>query len=94
MRLLTEISEQLNSGRPEPAAKVKLSTLSPGAEVKVASVSGSGPISRRLQEMGVVPGVEIRIVKTAPFGDPFEIRLLGYSLAMRKNEAELVEVFA
>ncbi|NOT48808.1 MAG: ferrous iron transport protein A [Acidobacteria bacterium] len=77
-----------------PASKVKLSTLGPGAEAQVAAVGGNGPISRRLQEMGVVPGVSIRVVKTAPFGDPFEVRLLGYSLAMRKNEAELVEVFA
>ncbi len=73
---------------------VKLSSLEPGAEVRVASVKGSGPVSRRLQEMGVVPGVSIRVVKNAPFGDPFEIRLLGYSLAIRRSEAELVEVIA
>lgn len=74
--------------------KVKLSTLAPGSKAHVAGVIGNGPISRRLQEMGIVPGVAIRLVKTAPFGDPFEVRLLGYSLAMRRNEAELVEVFA
>ena len=51
-------------------------------------------VSRRLQEMGVVPGVSLRIVKTAPFGDPFEVRLLGYSLAMRRSEADLIEVIA
>ncbi len=45
-------------------------------------------------EMGVVPGVRIRMIKTAPFGDPIEIRLLGYSLAIRRNEAEAIEVEA
>lgn len=88
-----EALEQIDSTNG-PAVKVKLSSLKPGSEARVASVSGAGPISRRLQEMGIVPGVSIRVVKTAPFGDPFEVRLLGYSLAMRKNEAELVEVFA
>jgi Fe2+ transport system protein FeoA len=71
---------------------VKLSTLGPGAEGRVSSVRSAGPVSRRLQEMGVVPGVSLRIVKTAPFGDPFEVRLLGYSLAMRRSEADLIEV--
>ena len=72
----------------------KLSSIEPGSNCRVVGVSGNGPISRRLQEMGIVPGVRLRMVKTAPFGDPFEIRLLGYSLALRKSEAELVEVVA
>ena len=42
--------------------------------------------------MGVVPGVSVRVVKTAPFGDPMEIRVRGYHLAMRKSEAEAIEV--
>ena len=88
------MTENANDRSPDQSQKVMLSSLPPGSEATVAAVTGSGPISRRLQEMGVVPGVTIRVVKTAPFGDPFEVRLLGYSLAMRKNEAELVEVFA
>jgi Fe2+ transport system protein FeoA len=43
-------------------------------------------------EMGVVPGVSIRVVKAAPFGDPMEIRVLGYSLAIRRNEAASIEI--
>jgi Fe2+ transport system protein FeoA len=43
-------------------------------------------------EMGVVPGVAIRVVKTAPFGDPMEIRVLGYNLAIRRNEAASIEI--
>jgi ferrous iron transport protein A len=71
---------------------VRLSTLDPGAEVRVAAVSGEGAVSRRLKEMGVVPGVKVRILKAAPFGDPIEVRLLGYNLALRRSEAALVEV--
>ncbi len=73
---------------------IKLSAIEPGTTVRVVSVSGGGAISRRLLEMGVVPGVTVRVVKTAPFGDPFEVRLLGYNMALRKSEAELVEVIA
>lgn len=69
-----------------------LKELPVGANAKVISVKGSGLVSKRLMEMGVVPGVSIRVVKAAPFGDPIEIRLRGYSLAVRKNEADAVEV--
>jgi Fe2+ transport system protein FeoA len=42
--------------------------------------------------MGVIPGIELTVVRTAPFGDPLEIRVRGYSLAMRRNEAASIEV--
>jgi len=44
--------------------------------------------SLRLREMGVLPGVAITLVRTAPFGDPLEIRVRGYNLTLRKSEAE------
>ena len=69
-----------------------LTNLPIGETAKVVSVKGNNAITRRLMEMGVVPGVALKIVKTAPFGDPIEIRLRGYSLAMRKSEAEAIEV--
>jgi Fe2+ transport system protein FeoA len=43
-------------------------------------------------EMGVVPGADVRVVKAAPFGDPIEVVVRGYNLAMRCSEAESVEV--
>lgn len=42
--------------------------------------------------MGVIPGVTLKIVKSAPFGDPIEVRVRGYSLAMRRSEADAIEV--
>jgi len=63
-----------------------------GSSVRVISVNGNTRISKRLMEMGVIPGVSLRVVKTAPFGDPIEVKVRGYSLAMRKNEAESIEV--
>jgi ferrous iron transport protein A len=69
-----------------------LTNLPIGETAKVVSVKGNNPVTKRLMEMGVVPGVAVKVVKTAPFGDPIEIRLRGYSLAMRKSEAEAIEV--
>lgn len=69
-----------------------LTNLSIGAKATVIAVTGKGPATRRLMEMGVVPGVSVKMVKAAPFGDPIEIRLRGYSLAIRKSEADAIEV--
>jgi len=71
---------------------MNLAKLSIGKEAKVTKINGNNAVTRRLMEMGVVPGVSVKIIKTAPFGDPIEIRVRGYSLAMRKNEAETIEV--
>jgi len=65
-----------------------------GATVRVIAVKGRNAITRRLMEMGVVPGVSITTIKKAPFGDPLEIRVRGYNLALRHNEATAVEVIA
>ena len=69
-----------------------LANLEIGAVAKVKNVRGNDAISKRLMEMGIVPGVLIRVIKAAPFGDPIEIRVRGYNLAMRRNEAETIEV--
>jgi Fe2+ transport system protein FeoA len=69
-----------------------LTDLPIGSNARVTSVKGTGRVTRRLLEMGVIPGVAVRIVKMAPFGDPIEVRVRGYSLAMRRTEADSIEV--
>jgi Fe2+ transport system protein FeoA len=71
---------------------VRLSQIGIGKRARVVSVDGQGAVSKRLMEMGVVPGVVVRVIKTAPFGDPIQILVRGYSLALRRNEAETIEV--
>lgn len=71
---------------------MNLTELPIGAKATVISVKGGNAITKRLMEMGVVPGVTVRVVKSAPFGDPLEIRVRGYNLAMRKSEADSIEV--
>jgi len=72
--------------------KFTLTSLPIGSAAKVVAVNGSGRITRRLMEMGVIPGVSLEVLKAAPFGDPIEVRVRGYSLAMRRNEADAIEV--
>jgi ferrous iron transport protein A len=72
--------------------KLTLTDVPVGGNAKVTAVKDSGRISRRLMEMGVVPGVSVRVVKTAPFGDPIQVHVRGYNLAVRKSEADTVEV--
>ncbi len=63
-----------------------------GAETRVIAVGGSGPIALRLMEMGLVPGAPVRTVKSAPFGDPIQVFVRSYHLALRRAEAETVTV--
>ena len=69
-----------------------LTDLPIGKDARVIAVNGAGRVTRRLLEMGVVPGVMVKVIKMAPFGDPIEIRVRGYSLAMRRSEADAIEV--
>ena len=59
---------------------------------RVVRVAGADEVSRRLLEMGVTPGVEVRRLGAAPLGDPLEFELRGYRLSMRKAEAAHVEL--
>lgn len=68
-----------------------LKDLEPGERgVVVGWAGGAAPI--RLLEMGVMEGTEIEVVKLAPLGDPIEVKLRGYHLSLRKQEAEQIEI--
>ena len=69
-----------------------LTHLPKGKDARVVAVNGESTVMRRLMEMGVIPGVGIRMIKSAPFGDPLEVRVRGYRLALRKNEADAIEI--
>ncbi len=72
--------------------ELTLANLPIGKLAKILRVRDGGLISRRLMEMGVIPGVSVRVVKTAPFGDPMEIRVKNCHLALRRAEAESILV--
>ncbi len=63
-----------------------------GGSARVVHLHASCPIRRRLADMGILPGVEIELVRRAPLGGPIEIALDGFSLTLRRGEASRVEV--
>ena len=63
-----------------------------GETVKVAKLAGSGPVKRRIMDMGITKGVEIYVRKVSPLGDPVEVTVRGYELSLRKADAEMIEV--
>jgi ferrous iron transport protein A len=69
-----------------------LRELKPRESARILKVGGSGTIRRRLMDMGLVAGSEITVQRVAPLGDPIEIRLKGYSLSLRKEEAATILV--
>ena len=71
---------------------VTLDSLPYGAAARVVSVGGEGSLALRLLEMGVVPGAPVCVIKSAPLGDPIEVRIRGYHLALRRTEARAILV--
>ncbi|MDD6254899.1 MAG: ferrous iron transport protein A [Eubacteriales bacterium] len=63
-----------------------------GETVSVIKLNGSGPVKRRIMDMGLTKGTEVYVRKVAPLGDPVELTVRGYELSVRKDDAELVEV--
>jgi Fe2+ transport system protein FeoA len=71
---------------------VTLDTSPHGMSARVISVAGEGAVSLRLMQMGVVPGVAIRVVKSAPLGDPIQVRVRDYDLLLRRLDAQRITV--
>ncbi|MGN0710003.1 MAG: ferrous iron transport protein A [Anaerovoracaceae bacterium] len=63
-----------------------------GDTVTVTGLNGTGPVKRRIMDMGITKGVQIYVRKTAPFGDPMELNVRGYELSIRKNDAMMIGV--
>ena len=63
-----------------------------GETVSVLKLNGSGPVKRRIMDMGLTEGTEVYVRKVAPLGDPVELTVRGYELSVRKDDAELVEI--
>lgn len=71
---------------------ITLKDLRPGQEGTVVSIGEKGSMKRRIMDMGVTPGVSIKVIKVAPLGDPIEINVRGYELSIRKSEAENIQM--
>ncbi len=71
----------------------KIGNMNPREIGIVKKVGCSGALRRRIIDMGVTPGARVEMIKSAPFGDPLEIKIHGYNLSIRKSEADSIELF-
>lgn len=69
-----------------------LNELNPGERGTIMKIGGRGAIRRRMLDMGMVVGSEIEVERQAPLGDPIELKIMGYHLSLRKEEAAGVQV--
>ena len=69
-----------------------LRDLKPNETATVLSVGGEGALRQHFLDMGVIPGVEVTLIKFAPMGDPMELRIRGYELTLRLADAEQITV--
>jgi len=71
---------------------VSLRQIKPGQSGTVVKISTSGPLGRRLRDMGLIPGTSLLVIGRAPLKDPVEVKLKGYNLTLRNNEADHIIV--
>ncbi|MEW5913093.1 MAG: FeoA family protein [Thermodesulfobacteriota bacterium] len=71
---------------------ISLRQLKPGQEAVVVKIMTGGELGRRIRDMGLVPGTLLRVIGRAPLKDPVEIKLRGYNLTLRNNEADQILV--
>ena len=69
-----------------------LDQLKPGRSGMILTVGGEGPLRCRLLDMGLIPRTKVTLQKRAPMGDPIEIRVRGYELTLRVDDAKKIEV--
>ncbi|MCA9400132.1 MAG: ferrous iron transport protein A [Candidatus Omnitrophica bacterium] len=71
---------------------IPLYELTLGQKAIIVDFMDDSDISQRIEEMGVTPNEEIEMIRSAPLGDPLEIKIRGYLLSLRKEEAKKVLV--
>lgn len=88
---LEEVKQRrLQGGRK--AMTTKLRDLEPGQKGKVLKVNVRGETNKRIVEMGVTPGAVVEVERVAPLGDPIDIKVKGYHLSLRKEEADGIDI--
>ena len=71
---------------------MNVSQLAIGQRARIQHVTAHGELGRRIRDMGLVPGTDLEVIGRAPLNDPIALRLPGFTLSLRRSEAELVAV--
>lgn len=72
--------------------KTSLDQLRSGQSGTIASFDDGSPLMKRFQELGILPGVEVKVLRRAPLGDPLQIQVGGSLLSVRKVEASQIQI--
>jgi DtxR family Mn-dependent transcriptional regulator len=87
LRAFRERRQKKAQDEGKSSGSVPLTALVPGEKGRVVKVGGRGAIRKKIVEMGIVPGTTIELERLAPLGDPMELKVKGYHLSLRKEEA-------
>jgi ferrous iron transport protein A len=71
---------------------ISMRKMAKGQKGVIHRVSASGELGRRLRDMGLVPGTPFQVQGRAPLKDPVAIRILNFTLTLRNNESDFIEV--
>jgi len=82
-----ELSNEGGGARP-----LTLNQVPVGQSARIVSISGDSALKRRLADMGAVHGTLVQVLRIAPLGDPLEVKIKGYNLSLRKEEAAAIRV--
>jgi ferrous iron transport protein A len=72
--------------------KLNLRQMKPKQSGTIAAIAAQGELERRIRDMGLVPGTRITVQGRAPLKDPVALRLMGFTLTLRNNEADFIDV--
>jgi ferrous iron transport protein A len=72
--------------------RTNLDKLKPGQKCKVIDIKLGGANGQRLMDMGFIPGAEIDVIRNAPLVDPVELKVRGFNVSIRHQEAKHIEV--
>ncbi len=87
-------AERVTVSAHEPAGpSTTISALQPGDQARIVGLGKSRPEYRqKLMSMGLTPGATFQITRVAPLGDPVEIKVRGFSMSLRRDEADMIAV--
>lgn len=72
--------------------RIPLRQLPVGCKAHIVAVKADGELGRRIRDMGLVPGTDVEVLGRAPLRDPVALRLPGFTLSLRNNEADYIVV--
>ncbi|MBN2242775.1 MAG: ferrous iron transport protein A [Acidobacteria bacterium] len=73
-------------------AKINMRKMEENQSGTIAAIKVKGELGRRIRDMGIVPGTKVTVAGRAPLFDPVALKVMGFTLTLRNNEADFIEV--